>query len=89
MVADLKMAYSKKSLEKIEIRPCPFCGSIDNLEITSDNQFYELYGKHGGATITIKCTKCYAEMYEHDYNGNNYDQKAKLLIEKWNRRNGE
>ena len=85
MVVNLKMAYSEKSL-KMEIRPCPFCGSTDNLRITSDESFYELYGKNGNATIGIYCTKCHAEMYEHDYHGNNYDQKAKILIEKWNRR---
>lgn len=63
MVTDLKMAYSEKSL-KTEIQPCPFCGSIDGLTVTSDSQFYELYGKNGDATIAISCIKCYAEMYE-------------------------
>ena len=88
MVINLKMSYSKKSLESMEVLPCPFCGSTDNLQITNDEDYYELYGRHGYATIILECTKCNVSMYEHDYRKNNYDQKAKFLIEKWNRRNG-
>lgn len=85
MVTDLKMAYSEKSL-KAEIQPCPFCGSVNNLVITDDDTFYDLYHENGSATLSIECRKCYVEMYEHDYVGNDYDHKAKILIEKWNRR---
>lgn len=85
---NLKMSYSKKSIEA-DVLPCPFCGSTDNLQITDDEIYYKSYGEHGHATIALGCTKCHVSMYEFDYHENNYDQKVKFLIEKWNRRNGE
>lgn len=85
---NLKMSYSKESLESVDVLPCPFCGSTDNLKITSDITFYKLYSENGDATIVLTCTKCNLDMYEHSYHKNDYEQKAMILIEKWNRRNG-
>ena len=71
-----------------ELKPCPFCGGKD-LTITPRSGFKRVLKEHGRATISMSCTKCHIDMYEHSYNGNDFDTKAKILIEKWNERKGE
>ena len=81
-------AYNLKGFN-VPLAPCPFCGSNDKLTFTRKKSFDEIFKKEGGATISIKCDHCYAELYEHDYHGNDYVTKVKLLIKKWNTRGGD
>ena len=70
----------------IHVKPCPFCGSIENLWISDRESFNELTAEHGYATIVIRCEHCYTEMYEHEYRGIVYENKVEHLIRKWNTR---
>lgn len=67
-------------------KPCPFCNSLENLEITSKKTFKELIAMHGRATISIDCKNCGLNFYELDYNGTDYAIKKEILLKKWNRR---
>lgn len=79
--------YNNEDEDEV-IKPCPFCGSKD-LKITpAKDTYYRLLKKNGMACISIECGagKCYAEMYEHNDDIKNYDEKCKALIKKWNTR---
>lgn len=69
-----------------DIKPCPFCGSKENLYITSEDTFKELFERYDGATLSIECKKCGLALYEHKYSGDEYEIKSDILIKKWNRR---
>lgn len=76
--------------ENIEcLKPCPFCGKIDEVTITSKSSFSELYCEHGSATISIGCKRCSLNLYEHRYTGSKYEVKVRQLVKKWNKRKGE
>lgn len=76
--------------ENIEcLKPCPFCGKIDKLTITSKSDFQNLYCENGYATINLKCERCSLNLYEHEYTGSKYEVKVRKLVKKWNKRKGE
>ena len=75
----------------LDAKACPICGKVDRLEITPVDRFLrcwesskETLGKHG-ATISIKCWRCSLELYEHEYNGKDYNKKVAILLNVWNR----
>ncbi len=76
--------------QKIELKPCPFCGETKFLQVDDKQEFYELQGesKDGQAAFMMRCTKCDVEMWEHSFHFRNYETRLKLIIEKWNRRAG-
>jgi hypothetical protein len=51
--------------------------------------FEELYNKHGRATMHMGCDRCNLQMYEHSYNGPDFDKKMGRLVTQWNTRSGE
>lgn len=67
-------------------RECPICGKMDALEYPDEQQFNELYEKNGGATITVECNRCALTMWEHDYDGSDFEQRVRILANKWNNR---
>lgn len=69
-------------------KPCPFCGKIETLKIDAEAQFYELQGKHGSAALSIECTKCRAQMWEHSHSVHNYGTRVRMLRKRWNTRKG-
>lgn len=79
-MADVKLEDVK------DIKPCPFCGSKENLHITSEDTFKELFERYDRATLSIECRKCGLDLYEHKYSGDEYEIKRDILIKKWNRR---
>lgn len=68
------------------VKPCPICGRMEFLKVSPRKQFEELLKENGSATISILCTECYIEMFEHDYSGDDYHKKVSILIRKWNER---
>ena len=68
------------------IMPCPFCGSSDNLCVTSKANFIDCFKVNGSATISMKCENCNLELYEHDYHGKGYLTKVRILVSRWNTR---
>lgn len=73
-------------MKEYKVKPCPFCGKTEFLSVMPRDFFEELYDKNGGACLTITCSKCHVDMYEHDFNYNDYHAKARILVDKWNRR---
>lgn len=80
MTADEFMANTK---------PCPFCGSKKDLELMGRTFFYALQGEHGDATVSIRCTKCHSELYDHHHGTHNYERRLDMLFKKWNNRPNE
>ena len=70
------------------VKPCPFCGSRDNLAIMSRAFFNKLVETDGRAKIDINCKRCKLEMSDYDHYGanNDYDARRERLISKWNDR---
>lgn len=81
----------KLEIDKVDygVRPCPLCGRVEFLKVTSREDFEELYDKHGSACITLDCTACRLTVYEHDVPGRDYHRKVTELINKWNVRGGD
>lgn len=69
-----------------EIKPRPFCGKTDRLVFSEKELFERLYAEKGSATVALSCKRCKVDMYEHDYGGDDYGIKAKILLNKWNER---
>lgn len=76
-----------------ELKPCPFCGSVD-LELKDDTD--KIYG-FDGYTIRCKCGCLLrsGSVHEHYWEGNKYctpitkrskNKALKDLYERWNRR---
>lgn len=68
------------------LKPCPFCGKVDMISITSKACFSENYLEHGSATISLNCQRCDLDIYETSYSGTKYETKARILVQKWNER---
>lgn len=68
-----------------EFKSCPFCG-YTNLEVTPNDRFYELQGKHVTASLRLVCRMCKTEMWEHSWGERDYDKRVQMLADKWNRR---
>lgn len=71
------------------VRECPFCGKTDKLVMPDYECFKDLYKEHGMATLHIECARCHLSMYEHSYNGPDFDKKTGYVVAKWNTRSGE
>jgi hypothetical protein len=71
------------------VRECPICGKNDKLVMPDYECFEELYNKHGRATMHMGCDRCNLQMYEHSYNGPDFDKKMGRLVTQWNTRSGE
>lgn len=68
--------------ERIEGRPCPFCGG-NNLIIDTREFFDSLVAEHGGALLYIACRDCHGEL--RDYSDiNNYDIRRAMVLARWN-----
>jgi sarcosine oxidase delta subunit len=74
---------------EIELKPCPFCGSKADLNVT-------IYTTAGNGMIHIECEQCPSEMREYFIvdtyiRKNSIDGQLKVqnkLIDKWNNRKG-
>lgn len=64
-------------MEKVELKPCPFCGGKAVL----------LSGALFSASAEVKCKKCGARTIV--YKGGNYSDVVLLASQAWNRRVGE
>lgn len=80
----LKEPYGDNFIEVDELKPCPFCGSTEHLNITDKRSFSELCCEFGFATVVINCRQCDLKLYERSYSSPLYDERVRLLLEKWN-----
>lgn len=73
---------------KIELKPCPFCGSA--AEMDDRELYYAVQGEHGRACLGVTCENhaCGAEVtaYNHTDGPLPYETMAAKAAEKWNRR---
>ena len=82
----LKMNYNNNSIEVGEIKPCPFCGTVDGLEISERDSYNELVEEYGTSLIYIECKTCAMEFKLYEVPDNNYDLGVGILITRWNQR---
>ena len=82
----LKMKYCNDSIEVGKVKPCPFCGTVDKLEITERKSYNELVKKNGYSLIYIECKTCAMEFKLYEVPDNNYDLGVGILITRWNQR---
>lgn len=68
-----------------ELKPCPFCGNTE-LSVSSRENFYELQGESGTASIHVTCWECGTDQWEHSWSEHDYDKRIQMLADKWNRR---
>lgn len=74
------------TLEVGEVKNCPFCGSSDELRITSRESYDKLVKKHGSSLIEISCRRCDISYRLYNIPDNNYDMGMGIMITKWNNR---
>lgn len=67
-----------------DAKPCPICGSAKHLEITQRMSFYAMLGENGTACISVRCEKCYLELYNHEDRVRGYETRVDHLVKKWN-----
>ena len=70
----------------MEIKSCPFCGRKDKLVFTSRNVFEQLVNENGAAAFLISCNRCNVNLFEHDWECNDYKERKESAIIKWNTR---
>jgi len=80
----------KLEIDKVDydVKPCPLCGRVEFLKVTSREDFEELYDRYGSACITLECDACDLEVYEHRVRERDYHKKVTALVNKWNTRGG-
>lgn len=62
-----------------EIKPCPFCGGIGEIEYEYENGFFQKYY----SWIHVVCQRCYATT-GRSYDDN--DRSRNVAIRRWNKR---
>lgn len=83
----MKVMNTKEQLIEVgDIKPCPFCGELDDLTITDAGSYGDLVEAHGSSLISINCRKCDLEKKLYRIPGNNYMLGLGILITKWNTR---
>lgn len=65
-------------MRNIELKPCPFCGSIDIGNVSSDFEGPSYHLHAGDKIFAVNCEKCGASV------PNRY--KNELVVQSWNRR---
>ena len=65
---------------------CPFCGRSDKVVVLEKSSFYELQGENDTAAMSVRCTRCDAEMWEHTRSVKNYEKRVNIARKKWNKR---
>lgn len=83
----VKMLHSKKEIDGVFVKPCPFCGST-NLIVSEEDSFNSIVKEHGSAMVDVECAVCKTEVKLFNVPGNNYWMGIGMLIAKWNTRNG-
>ena len=78
-------------MEKVELKPCPFCGSTRLKIVSKHNGRYHYTGTH---SATVRCCKCHARggtvscKVEESYHCANKETEQRA-VEVWNRRANE
>ena len=75
--------------DNMEIRPCPFCGSREDLRIGTVELFNIIKEVHGRAKVSMQCERCRAEMSAYSFEidiDSDYAVQKELLFKKWNKR---
>ena len=83
----VRMFHSKKEIEGVFVKPCPFCGST-NLIVSEEDSYNKLVEENGHSMIDVECAVCKTEVKLYDVPGNNYWIGVGMIIAKWNTRNG-
>lgn len=70
------------------VKPCPFCGKTEHLQIMNRAFFNKLMEENGRAKIDMCCYTCKLELsdYDHDGTGGDYAKRRARLVSKWNDR---
>jgi len=76
-----------KVLKEFTLKPCPFCGGIAKIGITSDYESYYHWAK-------VYCTECFVKIegtpsLDKDRIEDFSDEEKRELIHAWNMRYGE
>ena len=71
---------------EIELKPCPFCGGV--VELDARKGYEERQEYYGKACLSIECMDCGAQVtaYNHTDGPLPYETMAAAAAEKWNRR---
>ena len=70
-------------MRKLDLKPCPFCGSVNLIVRTPSAKATDAPAKGGVFYPTVYCLECFCEMSGHDH-----DQSCLSAITKWNKRTG-
>lgn len=74
-----RIMESQKIVEKIKLKPCPFCGGTAQFKNPVNKGLY--------SELSVECRRCGASPYVLEMYGNKSgEEKKKALAEVWNRR---
>lgn len=71
--------------EESGFKPCPICERLDRVRITTRSNFYETAGERGYHLVTIRCERCYLELWGHDCKSRNYGTHRNYIKNRWNK----
>lgn len=73
---------SQKIVEKIKLKPCPFCGGTAQFKNPVNKGLY--------SELSVECRRCGASPYVLEmYGDKSGKEKKKALAEVWNRRTND
>lgn len=74
----------------LKVKPCPFCGETDELEVTPLDRFVRCGGEDEsvGTCVSVTCNRCGVDVYDHHHKETDYSKRLCLLLNKWNTREG-
>ena len=84
-MASVKMFHSKKEIDGVVLKPCPFCGGT-NLIVTDEESYNDLVKEHGHSMVDMECRICSTEVKLFNVPNNNYWLGIGMLFAKWNTR---
>lgn len=77
--------------KEMGFKPCPFCGSIGFLAVTSEDSYESMRGRTGGdGILRVSCEKCNLDFWKNTLcstpENKNYQSQFESLRSRWNER---